>query len=610
MLAASRRRRGAGRADRDQGRHAHADGGGADNRDRDRCASPNDRAERRWERAARVAGRTTPAATAAQPASTATAAPSPTTQLSPSPTARPSATATAVAGSEIDRIVDALSLEEVGGQVILGQLPGQALDGETAALIRDLHLGGMLLFGYNIGSPEGTRALTAAIQAACGRPELPGIIAADQEGGPVQRLQTIGTIFPAAMALGATASADYARQWGVATARELRSVGINTNFAPVLDVNNNPANPVIGIRSFGERPDEVARLGTAAIGGLLDGGVLATGKHFPGHGDTAVDSHFGLPINANSLSRLQAVELVPFRAAISAKIPLIMSAHIIFQALDPDLPSTLSRTILTGLLREQLGFEGVIVSDAMTMQAIADEWGTVEGSVRFIAAGGDLVEPLRDERLVHAAILAAVRNGRIQQDQLKNSVRRIARAKVWLAGQGQANAAWLGAAEHRTLAANIARDAITLVRDAGQQLPLPRASRVAVVECVFQGRTSPVAEALKTHFGTVSGVVVNAQQPTTAEINAAVAAANGASVVVYATRGAQGYPGQVRLATTLAGTGKPVVAVALAEPYDAGAYPGVGTALATYGAEQVVLNALGAALAGEQPLRGRLPVTV
>jgi beta-N-acetylhexosaminidase len=246
----------------------------------------------------------------------------------------------------------------------------------------------------------------------------------------------------------------------------------------------------------------------------------------------------------------------------------------------------------------------------MTMQAIADEWGTVEGSVRFIAAGGDLVEPLRDERLVHAAILAAVRDGRIPPDQLKASARRIARVKAWLAGQGQANPAWLGAAEHRTLAATIARDAITLVRDATQALPLPRASRVAVVECVYQARTSAVAEVLRPRFGAVTGVVVNAQQPTSAEIDAAVAVANGASVVVYATRSAPDYPGQVRLAATLLGTGKPVVAVALAEPYDAGAYPGVPTALATYGAEQVVLNALGAALAGEQPLRGKLPVTI
>ena len=283
--------------------------------------------------------------------------------------------------------LEALLLEAQVGMLIAGRIWGD-LDAEYEATVQGCHLGGIVLFADNIGTPDETRALAARIQERCALPGLPALIAVDQEGGRVRRLKDPATAFPSAMAVGATGDPAHAERWGLATARELRALGLNFDFAPVLDVNNNPANPVIGTRSYGEDPAAVARFGVAALTGLRAGGVAATGKHFPGHGDTGTDSHLDLPQIAGDLDRLRRVELPPFRAAIAAGIPAIMSSHIVFPALDPGgLPGTISRQILGGLLRDELGFDGVIVSDAMNMRAIADRWGIVDGAVRFIAAG-------------------------------------------------------------------------------------------------------------------------------------------------------------------------------------------------------------------------------
>lgn len=520
--------------------------------------------------------------------------------------------------ADLDAVIAGMSLEEQVGQLIGGRLRGTALDAETAAHFRAHHIGNIVLFAHNFGTPDEARALTAQLQAACGRPGLPALICADQEGGRVQRLPPPATSFPSQMALGATGSAGHARDRGLATARELRALGVNMNFAPVFDVNNNPQNPVIGTRSFGESPDLVARLGLASAAGLREGGVVATAKHFPGHGDTALDSHYALPALPYDLERLRAVELAPFQAAVAAGIPAVMSSHIVFPALDPELPCTLSRRLLTGLLRDELSFGGVIVSDAMNMHAITIGWGIVEGSVRFIEAGGDLVEPLDDESEVHAALCAAVRSGRIPAAQIAASVRRIARLKALVAAQGPVDPAWLGAPEHRALAASIARDALTVIRDDAGLLPLRRATRLAVVECFYQWTfrstserpsASPLAEALRARFPNVTGVMVDGQEPS-ADDRAARAAVAAADLVLLGTRGANRFPGQAALVEAVRGWGKPTLAVALADPYDALAYPALPTALATYGADVAMLEALSAALAGEAKARGRLPVTV
>ena len=285
-----------------------------------------------------------------------------------------------------------MSLEEQVGQLLMAIVDGPELDSEAAATLRDCHVSGFYIRENNIETAEQLRALTAHLQELLGRPGLPAIIAADQEGGHWQRLVAPATSFPSAMARGAAGSSDHAHRWGLATARELRSVGINTDFAPVLDVNNNPGNPVIGIRSLGERVEEVTRLGLDALAGLREGGALTCAKHFPGYGDTDVDTHLGLPTLAHDPARLRAVELAPFKAAIDVGVPLVMTTHIVFAGFgDRDLPATLSSRVLRDLLRDELGFDGAIVSDVLIMKAIADRWGVAEAAVRFLEAGGDLV---------------------------------------------------------------------------------------------------------------------------------------------------------------------------------------------------------------------------
>ena len=236
--------------------------------------------------------------------------------------------------------------------------------------------------------------LCGALQAqatALGLPPL--LIAIDQEGGIVSRLPAPFITTPSSMAQAATDDPAAAQECTRITGRQLRAFGINTNFAPVLDVNCNPANPVIGTRAFGADPHTVTRYGLAALQGYRETGVIATIKHFPGHGDTGVDSHFGLPVAHHDRARLDAVELAPFKAAIAAGAPALMSAHMVFSALD-NLPATLSRAILTELLRSELGFEGVIFTDALNMRAIADRYGATEAAIMAKAAGADVLLPL------------------------------------------------------------------------------------------------------------------------------------------------------------------------------------------------------------------------
>jgi beta-N-acetylhexosaminidase len=518
---------------------------------------------------------------------------------------------------DLDQLVAAMSPEEQVGQLILGHVPGATLDAATAATLRDCHLGGAVLFARNFSTADGSRALIAQIQELAGRPGLPAIVAIDQEGGRVQRLLGLATSFPSAMAFGAAGDAEHARRWGVATGRALRSLGVNTDFAPALDVNNNPANPVIGTRSYGERPEEVARLGVAALTGLREGGVVATVKHFPGHGDTSIDSHADLPAIPHDLARLRAVELVPFQAAIAAGVPAVMSAHIVFPALDPSgLPATLSRAVLTDFLRGELGFTGLVVSDAMDMQAVAARWGVPNACARFVAAGGDLLEPLREERAVHAAIVAAVRAGTIPAAQLAASVKRILHVKSWIAAQGPADPAWLDAPEHRAWATAVARDALTLLRAEAGVLPLRRDAQIAVLDLLHDASIaaeptardhSLLADALRPRFPRVTVLVLDGKNLDVARAEAAIAHAD---VVVIGTRGASRLPAQAAFVNALPAHGKPVVAVALTEPYDAIVYPTVPTVFATYGAEPSMLEALSAALAGETTARGRLPVTL
>ena len=312
----------------------------------------------------------------------------------------------------------------------------RTVNAHAEALLRDLRVGSVVLMGRNISPPPTLRAMLTDLQAQAQEHGLPSLlVAVDQEGGRVSRLRP-PHYAPrlAARTLGATNQPQPSRAWAGALGHELASVGINWDFAPVLDVDNNPANPVIGDRAFSDDPHTVARLGVAAVLGLQeDAGVLACGKHFPGHGDTDTDSHFALPRIPHPRARLESVELVPFRAAIDAGLGAIMTAHILFPALDSALPATLSPTVLSSLLRREMAFDGLIVTDDLEMRGVADGWGAAQAAVLAVQAGADVLlccHTLATQRAIQAALRDAVRAGHITQTRLDESLTRIARAKA------------------------------------------------------------------------------------------------------------------------------------------------------------------------------------
>ncbi len=307
---------------------------------------------------------------------------------------------------------------------------GTTVSPEWAELQAEYKPGGMILFARNLEQPAQIVELTNGLQARS--PHFPLLIAIDQEGGRVSRLPTGFTIFPPCGLIGACRSEELAYAAASITAAELRAVGINMNMAPVLDVHSNPDNPIIGDRAYGTEPQLVATLGLAAIRGLQGKGVVACGKHFPGHGDTSKDSHKELPLVEASMDQLLERELPPFHFAIANGLATLMTAHVLYPALDAQRPATLSPTILTGLLRDQWGFDGVIVTDDLEMHAISDHHGTGDAAVQAFLAGADLLLICKDRgRAITAmdAVRKAVESGIIPPDRLAASVRRVAALK-------------------------------------------------------------------------------------------------------------------------------------------------------------------------------------
>ncbi len=296
-------------------------------------------------------------------------------------------------------------------------------------LVDDFKVGGIIVLTRNVQNPEQIAVTLNELQA---RSDKPLFISADQEGGLITRMKHPFTTFPGNMALGATRSVDFARDSAKAIARELMAVGVNMNFAPCVDVNNNPLNPIIGIRSFSESPKLVAELGVAAIEGFESLGVLACVKHFPGHGDTSTDTHMSLPSIPYDRKRLDAVELKPFKACIRRGVAMVMTSHICFTALDAQYPATLSYAVITELLRQQMKFKGLIVTDCMEMKAIADNFGAVEAAVMAVKAGTDILlacHTLEVQAQIRTALVKAVESGEIPEQRIDESVNRILAAK-------------------------------------------------------------------------------------------------------------------------------------------------------------------------------------
>lgn len=323
-----------------------------------------------------------------------------------------------------------LSSRDKIGQLFMVGFTGTSVTSDLASFIKEYKPGGLILFSRNLESVDQIVELTNDLQRCS--PHSPLLIAIDQEGGRVSRLPKGFTIFPPCHVLGCCNSTELAYAAAATIAKELRAVGINMNMAPVLDVNSNPDNPVIGDRAFGSAPNIVSELGWATAAGLQDHQVIACGKHFPGHGDTNADSHKELPVVEAARERLERIEFPPFRQAVARGVATIMTAHVLYRALDEKLPATLSSTIITKLLRHGMRYDGVVLTDDLEMHAIIDHYGIADAAVRAVLAGCDVLLICKDRNREVAAFTAieeAVALGNISMERLDQSAARIARIK-------------------------------------------------------------------------------------------------------------------------------------------------------------------------------------
>jgi beta-N-acetylhexosaminidase len=349
-------------------------------------------------------------------------------------------------------------LPHLVGQLLSVGFEGTAVPPELAARIAASEVGGVVLFRPNIADPPQVAALVRELRAAA-PPDLPLLVSVDQEGGLVQRVRAPATVWPAMLSVGTAGDPARTQAVGRALGSELAALGIGWDFAPVLDVHTNPGNPVIGTRAFGVTPEAVTTHALAFWAGLRAAGVIGCGKHFPGHGDTRTDSHHDLPIVAHDLERLRRVELAPFAAAIAAGAEALMTAHVMYPALDPDRPATLSRRIATGLLRDELGFRGVLVSDDLGMKAVADRFSIEDIATGAVDAGVDhliIREPESRQRSAFAAILRAAERRADFRARVEQSAARIAELKrrcgVGLPSPAALLPSLLGTPAHKALA--------------------------------------------------------------------------------------------------------------------------------------------------------------
>jgi len=441
----------------------------------------------------------------------------------------------------------------------------------------------------------------------------------DQEGGAVSRLPADATLVPGAMAIAATGDPENAYRAGRITGEELRALGVNFNLAPVLDVNSNDANPVIGVRSYGDRPETVNRYALQMMNGLHDGGVLSCGKHFPGHGDTSVDSHLALPTVDKSLEQLLQVELAPFQAAIDAGIPAIMTSHIMFPQLDQQFPATMSRRILTDLLKTEMGFKGLVLTDCMEMKAVQHSFGTVAGALHAVKAGVDLVLVSHTAATAEAVALTireALEAGDIDQAEWEQSLAKIADGKSRLLDRPAAGLDKVGCAEHQAANLALLQKTLTAVNVPGGKLPA-LGERPYFVGCPAFRATlvSNIAQDAFTFPAYMSELLggnatVTSPDPGADEIAAVLEQVGEASCIVVGTYNSHLHAGQRALVDGLARTGVPVIAVALRNPYDLQyTDPSVYT-LAAYEYTDQAFDALALVLRGEAEATGRLSVTI
>ena len=543
--------------------------------------------------------------------------------------------ATPAAGErDIDALIDGMSLEEKVGQMFVPFVYGEAVDqphsgnedmgGEGVdtieKIIDEFHPGGIIYFGWsdNLNSPGQIAQLSNDIQQTAldaGAPPLS--LSIDQEEGVVERLPQPSVQLPGAMALGATGDADYARDAARITAAELGAVGVNQNYSPIADVNSNAQNPVIGVRAFGGDTGLVSDLSTAQVHGFQDdGGISASVKHFPGHGDTDVDSHFGVPIIEKTEADFRAEDLPPFQAAIDAGVDSIMTAHIVVPALDDSgRPATLSEPILTDLLRDEMGYQGVIVTDSLAMDGVQEEFGDDRVPVEAILAGADQMLMPPDLRVAYDGVMDAVADGEITEERIDTSVRRILEqkdARGVLADplvDVDAVDEVVNAPENLERAQEIADDSITLLSN-DDALPLAGDANVLVTGWGDADRLNVIADEFIRAGLTTN--MLRANDPTQEVIDIIVDDAADRDAVVVLTQSVEFAPDgdQQALVDALAALDTDVIEASVRNPYDTVFTGDTDAAIAAYGYAPVSLQAIADVVLGNINPRGSLPVTV
>ncbi|HEY9078388.1 MAG TPA: glycoside hydrolase family 3 N-terminal domain-containing protein [Anaerolineaceae bacterium] len=512
--------------------------------------------------------------------------------------------------------LDGMNLDQKIGQVMVIGFDGVEISPELEEMIHRYHIGGIVYFARNVQSPGQLGELTNQLQIRATAAGLPGLwISIDQEGGRVARLtEKQGfTEIPGAMAIGATGSLDTAREATEILGMELKVLGINMDYAPCVDVNINPANPVIGIRSYGSDPQQVGVFGEKIIHTLQGLGVAAVAKHFPGHGDTGVDSHTSLPSIEHDLKQVEMFDLPPFQVGALAGVAGVMIGHLTFPGINqPDgLPATLSTQIYDNLLRKRLAYKGLAITDCLDMGALTTSgFSTPLAAAMALQAGADVLLFNRDHE-VHRAAFQLIRDwvmdGKIPPSRLEEAVRRNLSAKA-LFGVLEPKLTdpieirrIVGSEMHRDASRRMAGQAITVVKNKGNLLPLCRSERVLVIE-------HPAAEGLGKMIGAETLKI--SDKPARNENNFALSAAADGKVVIVTTADANRIPQQAELVRNLVSEQVPLIVIAVRNPYDLLAFPEVQTYIVTYGSNPPTMDALAAVLTGKMTAQGKLPVDI
>lgn len=528
----------------------------------------------------------------------------------------------ALSDAEIEVMLGRMTTDEKIGQLLIYGIGGREIGPVAEGHILKRRVGGIVLYSRNIQDAAQVLALTTSLQrlVAENPNSIPLFIAIDQEGGTVARFKKGATVLPGNMALGATRSQDLAGKTGSLTAIELSAVGINFNFAPVMDVNTNPINPVIGVRAYSEVPSLVSQLGTTYIQSLQKHGVLATAKHFPGHGDASVDSHHNLPILELSKERIDEIELHPFRAAIDSDVAAIMSAHVLYPQLDPELPATLSNKILTKLLRQRMGFEGLILTDDLEMKAIEDQYEIGNAAVLAIRAGVDIILvpwTFKKQQRVYSAIRQAVRTNIISPMRLDNSARRILyyknayglfdQQKKLLSNPNSIGTelSIVGNRQHKDVAQTIANRSVTIVKNTQNIIPMSPEPKEPVLLLSPSRNFSNVYLKAHTDLTHITPILIPS------EVNPEQVASQlsllKTSKIVAGIVNSE----QAKLLHILSQkTDVPIVVISHASPYLLSICPDVACAIAAYDSNYYSLLAAVEVLLGKKQATGKLPVTL